>query len=195
MRRLACMAWLAALLTSVAACGGRDDGTVVPRPVAYPRVEIPDSAYRRVDVDGLKLRVNSIAEVMVTPVDGGAWVDISYPVFSSPRMYLTLTECGPGGLDDVLANRRERESLNLGGRRYELTELSTPGGWNCTMSVARGAMTTPVQILAHDDRRVLSGALMLSLPDSLMADPTVIAPAVEAVERDMIVLLKGLDGE
>lgn len=195
MRRLVCKAWLAALLTIVAACGGRGDGPVVPRPAAYPRVEIPDSAYRRVDVGGLTLMVNSVADVRVTPVDGGAWVDISYPVFSSPRMYLTLTECGPGGLDGVMANRRERESLNLGGRRYELTELSTPGGWSCTMSVARGSMTTPVQILAHDDRRVLSGALMLSLPDSLASDPAVIAPAVEAVGRDMIVLLKGLDDE
>lgn len=189
------MTAVAALLTGVAACGGRGDGQAVPRPAAYPRVEIPDSAYRRVDVGGLTLTVNSAATVSVTPVDGGAWVDIAYPAFSSPRMYLTLTECGPDGLEGVMANRRERESLNLGGRRYELTELSTPGGWECSMSVARGSMTTPVQILAHDNRRVLSGAMMLSLPDSLAADPAVIAPAVAAVERDMIVLLKGLGDE
>ncbi len=56
-------------------------------------------------------------------------------------------------------------------------------------------MTTPVQLLAHDRDRVLSGALTLSLPDSLAADPAMIAPVVDAVERDMTVLLKGLDDE
>lgn len=186
------MTGLAALLVAVAACGSRGDNQVVPRPVAYPRVEIPDSAYKTVHVGALNLLVNGAARVKVTPVEEGAWVDVSYPVFSSPRMCLTLTECGPERLGAVIANRSERERLNLGGQRYELTELTVPGGWECTMSVARGSMTTPVQILAHDGSRVLSGALVLSVPDSLMTDPAAVRPVVDAVARDMIVMLKAL---
>ncbi len=195
MKRLMAACGLAGLLLSVGSCGGRGGDASVPRPVAWPRVEIPDSVYGSVDAGGVSLLINESADVNVSPAEGGTWIDVSYPVFGSPRMYLTLTECGPEGLEAVMANRRERESLNLGGQRYELTELSTPGGWSCSMSVARGSMTTPVQILAHDGRRVLSGALTLSLPDSLASDPAVIAPVVDAVERDMLVLLKGLGDE
>lgn len=195
MKRVAVLSGLLALLLSAVACGGRGGDTAVPRPVAYPRVEIPDTAYKVTDACGVRLLINEYADVKVSPVGNGAWIDVSYPVFASPRIYLTLTECGSEGVEAVLANRRERESLNLGGLRYELTELTTPGGWVCSMSVARGSMTTPVQILAHDGSRVLSGALMLSLPDSLMSDPAVAAPVVDAVARDMIVMMKGLDNE
>lgn len=195
MNRLAVMSGLMVLSLPFVACGGRGGDQIVPKPVAYPRIEIPDSVYKRVDVRGLGLMINESADVNVSSAENGVWIDVAYPVFSLPHIYLTLTECGSGGLEAVLANRRERESLNLGGRRYELIELSTPGGWECSLSVARGSMTTPVQILAHDGARVLSGALMFSLPDSLASDPAVTAPAVDAVERDMIVMLKGLGDE
>lgn len=184
------------LLMSLSGCGKRgDNDTVVPRPMAYPHIETADSAFRSIDAAGVRLLVNSNAEINLSPRDDGAWIDISYPIFSNPQFHLTLTKCGSANLDAVLANRREREALNLGGQRYELTELVTPGGWSCTMSVARGSMTTPVQILAHDASSVLSGALTLSLPDSLASDPQMAAPIIDMVERDMIVLLKGLGDE
>lgn len=167
----------------------------MPRPVAWPRVEMPDSSYADVHARGLRLRVNKSADVDVSSSESGAWIDVGYNVIGSPRLYLTLTECGDGGTGAVLANRRERVMLNLGGQRCEVLEFATPAGWECTLVVARGSMTTPVQLLAHDRDRVLSGALTLSLPDSLATDPAMIAPVVDAVERDMTVLLKGLGDE
>lgn len=184
------------LLVALSGCGNRgDNGTAIPRPVAYPHIEVADSSFRSIDAAGLRLMVNSNATVNQSPRDDGAWIDISYPLFSNPQLHLTLTRCDAGRIEAVLANRREREALNLGGQRYELTELVTPGGWNCTMSVARGSLTTPVQILAYDASSVLSGALTLMLPDSLASDPQMAAPIIDMVERDLIVLMKGLGDE
>lgn len=195
MKRIAGLTGLTALLLLTTACGGRGSDAAVPRPVAWPRVEMPDSSYAVVYARGLRLHVNESAGVNVSPVDGGAWIDVGYSAIGSPHLYLTLTECGPEGTGAVLANRQERVMLNLGGQRCEITEFATPAGWECTLVVARGSMTTPVQLLAHDRHRVLSGALTLSLPDSLATDPAMIAPMIDALERDMTVLLKGLGDE
>ena len=173
---------------------GRDDGSV-PRETAWPRVDMPDSVYSSISAGDLRLMVNTGAKVDLSEVGEGWWVTISYGGFASPTVYITLTECGPEEIEAVLANRLERRRLNLGSDSYELTELSLRDGWEASMAVSRGSMTTPVQILAHDDRSVLSGVLMLSVVDSLSHEPVVVAPIVDAVERDVLVMLKNLDVE
>lgn len=186
------------LLIGMAGCGGGsgDSRVAVPRPEAYPRVVMPDSSY--VDLPmagGVTLRVNEGAGVNVSSRDGAEWVDIRYKgVWGDPGVYLTVTCAQSCEVDEVMANRRERMALNLGGQRYELTELTSAGGWECMMAVARGSLTTPVQILARKDGRVISGALVLTLPDAdgVAPDPVAFAPVVDAVERDMLTLLKSL---
>lgn len=191
MRHLLYIAALLAVSISSGCRRGGSDSTV-PRPIAYPRIQVPDSAYNPVDVSGVTLMVNKSADVNVSSNGKGAWIDVAYGGFATPRLYLTLTECTPGETEGVMANRHERMDLNIGGQRCELTELTTPNGWQCELAVARGAMVTPVQILAGDRTRVLSGALTLSLPDSLLPDPLAVAPIVDAIARDMLVMLKGL---
>ena len=39
---------------------------------------------------------------------------------------------------------------------------------------------------------MISGALMLDIPDSLAYDPIATAPIIDAVTRDMTVMMKGL---
>lgn len=182
---------LALLLASLCGCG-QPDNAAVPKPVAYPRVDVPDSAYVGVDTLGVTLKVNSEADVSVAPSDNGAWINIGYDTFGAPEVYLTLTRCGDGEVERVLANRRERMALNLGGQRHELVELTTPSGWQCEMAVARGSFTTPVQLLARNSRAVLSGAAVVVFPDSLSPDPEALAPVVDFLVRDMLVMLKGL---
>jgi hypothetical protein len=157
---------------------------------------MPDSSYVDHPVaGGVTLRVNEGAGVNVSSRDGAEWVDIRYKgVWGEPGVYLTVTCAQSGEVDEVMANRRERMALNLGGQRYELIELTSAGGWECMMAVARGSLTTPVQILARKDGRVISGALVLTLPDAdgVAPDPVAFAPVVDAVERDMLTLLKSL---
>lgn len=180
-----------------AACGGSGDNgrQSVPRPMAYPRIAVPDSTYVTLNADGVMLTVNENTDVDMSSVDNGTWIDVSYGGYASPRLYLTVTDCpDDAAMTETLANRRERMILNLGSNRYTLTELSTPSGWTCAMAVARTSLTTPVQLLAHNATKVLSGALTVTLPDSVSAnpDPVLIAPIVDAAERDILVMLKSL---
>ena len=86
----------------------------MPRPVAWPRVEMPDSSYADVHARGLRLRVNKSADVDVSSSESGAWIDVGYNVIGSPRLYLTLTECGDGGTGAVLANRSRTRDAQSG---------------------------------------------------------------------------------
>lgn len=184
-----------AATTSCTRCGG--DTAAFPRPEAYPRIEMPDSSYVTIDLPGLPLKINRSAGAKVRAGEsGGAWVDISYNVTGIPTVYVTLTETsGAGETADVIGNRRERMRLNLGGNRAVLTELVSADGWECELMVSRTTLNTPVQFIAHKDSRVLSGALVITMPDNFVdqgSDPTVAAPVIDAVERDMLEMLKAL---
>ena len=183
-----------AILAALCACR-RERQAVVPRPQAFPRIEFPDSSFVPRDVEGVKMLFNSAATVNLRPSGAarGAWIDVTYPCMTAPSLYLTLTQAEDStDFAYALSNRRERMALNLGQTRAELTELSAPGGWECQLIVARGSLTTPVQILAWRPGEMLSGALVVTVPDSLGSDPAFISPVVSGVERDMMVLLKNL---
>jgi hypothetical protein len=161
--------------------------------MAYPRLDMPDSVYTTVEASGVRLLVNELTGVSISHRGSrNTWIDVSYGGFASPTVHITVTEYNPGDAKGFIDNRRERMRLNLGGVSYELTELTTPSGWTCEMAVARGIPTTPVQILAYDSRHMISGALMLDIPDSLAYDPIATAPIIDAVTRDMTVMIKGL---
>lgn len=182
------------VLTAMCGCGRKGDRPV-PRPQAYPRIEFPDSVYVPVEVGGVTMLFNDATEIHESPSGAmkGAWIDVRYKCLTTPELYLTLTQSDDSvELDLALDNRRERMALNLGQDSAELVELTSRGGWNCQLVVARASATTPVQLLAWKDGEMLSGALVVNVPDSLRADPAYIAPVVEGVERDMLTLLKNL---
>lgn len=182
------------MLTAMWGCGRKGDRPV-PRPQAYPRIEFPDSVYVPVEVGGVTMLFNDATEIHESPSGAmkGAWIDVRYKCLTTPELYLTLTQSDDSvEMDLALDNRRERMALNLGQESAELVELTSRGGWNCQLVVARASVTTPVQLLAWKDGEMLSGALVVNVPDSLSADPAYIAPVVEGVERDMLTLLKNL---
>ena len=185
---------MTAIIICLCACRqGRP--VAVPRPQAYPRIEFSDSTFTSRDVEGVRMLFNSAATVTLRPSGAarGAWIDVTYPCMTAPSLYLTLTQTDDStDFAYALSNRRERMALNLGQGRAELTELTAPGGWECQLLVARGLLTTPVQILAWRPGEMLSGALVVTVPDSLGSDPAFISPVVSGVERDMLVLLKNL---
>ena len=78
--------------------------------------------------------------------------------------------------------------LNSGGAMTELTELTSDGGWQCLLAMTRSSLTTPLQILAHDGKNVISGTLYFNFPPA--TSPDSISPIVDAVNRDLIHTLK-----
>ncbi len=189
-------AWKAAVLMTMAtilatACGSRGDDRAIPRPEAYPRISMPDSSYTLLDVRGTKFEINSAATVdSASTGTSGSWITLFYPGVDCADIYLTLSISTPDSILSMMDNRRQRMSLNLSGSKAILTELTSAGGWEAEMITGSEALSTPVQILARKDDRMLSGTLYLRVPPA--TDPDSVRPITDAAGRDMLTLLKSL---
>lgn len=156
----------------------------VPRPQAWPRIEIYPESYH--EVNGLM--INDSAKVEPGAAEG--WFDIVYPAYNV-RINCTLSYVESSlHLQSVIDNRLERLERNAGGASGELTEITSTGGIGSLLMVTPGAMATPVQFLATDSSRcVLSGTAVFAAPG---LTPDSVAPAVKAIERDIVFMLKNL---
>lgn len=195
MRNFVIISAICCLLT---ACGGKDAtdavAPAVPRRHAYPRIELPDSAFAYVegDVSGLSVAVNkaATAELRRADNDKSSFIDVDYPQLNS-RIYFTITPVDAATVGDVIANRMERVNLNLGGADAELIEFDSPAGFENKVITARGDISTPVQFIATDgSSAVVSGVAFVRDASPATADS--IAPVVEMLRRDVIHALKTL---
>lgn len=188
MPRLSAISAIAGLL--LCACGPRDGrgAPPVPKPDAWPRIEIAPEAYGQ-SIDGFAVNDSATIE----PGDSAGWYTLSYPAYgAATRIYLTMARTAPGGLADAVANRIERMALNAGGGRSQLTELMSEGGYECRVMTTPAGTVTPVQFLAfrRSGGEIVSGALFID--GAATAEPDSFAPVVRAVERDIIHALKHL---
>lgn len=173
---------------------GKDTGNVtpVPRRQAYPRIEIPDSAYTDITAGTttIHIAVNEAAIVTLRTSDDGnsQFVDTAYPKFNS-TIFFTVTPVDRTTVADVIANRMERVRLNLGASDAELLEFDSPGGFENKLFVSRGDISTPVQFVATDGNAfVVSGAAFVRDASPVTADS--IAPIVNMLRRDILHALK-----
>lgn len=183
-------------LPVLASCSGSDsvaDRIGVPRRLAYPRLQLPDSAY--VSPAGLPLgmEINREATFNIEQHDeSGDWVTVSYDI-ADAEIYYTFTPVTEATVAGVIDNRLERLSLNLGGNSAELTEFITPEGLAVRI-IEGGSATTPVQFLATDNSSlVVSGSAFVPALDSATRDS--LAPVVGILRRDIIKSLVSLHND
>lgn len=169
-------------LALLGACSRRP--APAPRPQAWPRIKVYPEAYT--EVNGLMVNDSALVE----PGTAEGWFDIVYPAYDA-RINCTLTHAESSlQLQSIIDNRLERLERNIGGTPGELIELTSEEGMGCLVMVAPGALATPVQFLATDSTRcVLSGSAVFASPG---LTPDSVAPAVEAVRRDVIYMMKHL---
>ncbi len=184
-------ALIAAITLSALSCT-RGHSTSTPRPEAYPRIAMPDSTFTQMNISGISLAINDGAVADVEEKENGdCWITIGYPSFSNASIYLTLSNATKDEpAEAIVDNRRERMALNLAGADGIATTLTSSGGWDCEMITSRSALSTPVQILASKDGRVISGTVYLQIPHTTPTDS--VSPVIDALERDMLTLLKAL---
>ena len=169
--------------------GCRREERAVPRPVAFPRIEIPAERYVAADSVPMHFEINTASSTERKEQDGTVWLTITYPgYFPGTAIYCTFTPVTDGSVDEVIANRTERMALNSGGADSEITRLTSQGGLDCTMTVTRAGSATPVQFIAADNGIVVSGAMYINVEAGFAPDS--IAPVVDAVSRDMLHSLK-----
>lgn len=169
-------------------CSGGSNEGAIPKPQAYPRLSLPDSVFTTLRIADVEFQLNSAATVSESERDDATWIDITYHGIEGGKLYLTLSTAPAERLPDLIENRIQRASLNVGNATTEVTELTSAGGWDGILLVTRSSLTTPVQIIAHDDRHLLSGALYLQM--SPTATPDSISPIIETVKRDMLTTLQ-----
>ncbi len=188
LRHLIAPAAIAALLLGASCSRGGEGAPAVPKPDAWPRIEIAPEAYGR-SIEGFAVNDSAI----IVPGDSAGWYTLSYPCYGpSARVYLTLARPQRGALADAVANRIERMALNAGGGRSQLTELTSEGGYECRIMTTPAGTVTPVQFLAfrRNGGEIVSGALFID--GAATAEPDSFAPVVRAVERDIVHALKHL---
>lgn len=169
--------------------GCRREERAVPRPVAFPRIEIPAERYVAADSVPMHFEINASASTERREQDETVWLTITYPgYFPGTAIYCTFTPVTSENVDEVIANRTERMALNSGGADSEMTRLTSQGGLDCSMTVTRAGSATPVQFIAADNGIVVSGAMYINVDAGFAPDS--IAPVVDAVSRDMLHTLK-----
>lgn len=174
-----------ALLPALAGCDFNNSRPVAtPRPEAFPRIETYAPEFRTLALPfgPDSLTVNAGAGADISP-DG--WIDIAYPAYGV-TVRATLSPVGVTTVAEVLSNRLERLERNLGGARAQ--SARTGRGM---VVVAPTALRTPVQLLATDSATwVLSAVAVADWPAG--TDPDSVAPIVDALARDMTIMLNNL---
>lgn len=140
-------------------CTSTDDSgpgpATVPRPTAYPRLDLPDTT-TSVLSDGLPVavKISKAAEYTVTPADKErpAGLTVDYPKATGASVYYTFIPVNSGNIEKVLEARRERISLNLNGAPAHTTH-AFGDGIEAVIVTAQTGSQTPVQLLADVDGR------------------------------------------
>lgn len=172
--RILHVAALSALLTATACASGRhqapEHSRPMPRQYAYPRPYEYAGEGRDTSAIGITYPLGATAEATEGP-DGARWLTIAYPRWGASVHY-TLTPVTEATRQAVIANRRQRMTLNAGATRTAQRDIVTP--WLGALIVAMEPSPLPVQLLCGTDSAVLSAAAFMpgvtaqTPPDSIM---------------------------
>lgn len=154
----------------------------VPRPEAYPRVAVLDTVYVSSDSTALRFNTNASA---ILKIRSPYWFDIIYPAYGA-TVYVTLSRVQADSIPGVVANRRERISLNTGDNETDISAPIISGDFTSYIYKSVPGRSTPLQFLSSDGKQwVASGTVFFSgvRPDSPVDS---LAPMVAQIERDLI---------
>lgn len=179
---------LAVVLT--ACSSGGDSRTAVPKPEAWPRVEVYPPDYQPLANAPLHFEANRALQPLPSEHPGW-WFSMAYPRYGA-TLFITFTKAGSyDEQQQIVANRLERMQMNAGSASSQLTRLTSEGGFDAQLLTTRHGSSTPVQLLAVGDGWVVSGAVALSNPADITR-PDSLAPVIDAVEADLLHALKHL---
>jgi len=167
-----------------AACGKKaSDTPAVPRPVAYPRITLYDSAYKNAQGVPIHFEIQDSAVYDTESGNNGSvWLNVRYPAYRA-TLHCTFSPVTQATVNNVIANRLERVKLNTGSYPAEVTELTSPGGYDSQIFFTRTGSLTPLQFISAGPEWVVSGALYMEQPGNA---PDSVAPVLQSVYRDII---------
>lgn len=180
------LAFLAILAAIYAGCNLSDE-KAVPRRTAYPRLEPYADSTVTAHSGGLSFDIKAGAD---TSSRREGWLDIIYPRYRATLHVTVRRLASPDELQDAIANRRQRMSLNLGDRTAMASEFENNTGFICRIMTSLDGGPTPVQFTAcRADGYLVSGATVIA---GTCEPADSIAPTTQALAADVEILLKSL---
>ncbi len=187
--------WIIAVVISLSLseCTNQQDNPI-PRRTAYPRINLCDTIYVKSPLLPVNFEINAEAIAIVdsshNSTDGSKWINISYPKYNA-TLYCTYTPVSKSTINNVLENRIERISLNIGSLTSEITEISNPSGLNSKIISTPTSEVTPLQFIATNNLSwVISGAFCFN--ETTNIPPDSISPILNAVNNDILHTIKNL---
>lgn len=162
----------------------------VPRPYAWPRVELyPDSL---TEIQSVPVRWIANASALATVRSGNAnsvWADIRYPAYQA-TLFLTFISCDRMTADSIIANRRHRIALNIGDTPASKEMIgSQGGGFDSELVTATAASPAPLQFVSSGERMIVTGTLFF---DRAPVSYDSVRPIVDVLRSEMVRALKSL---
>lgn len=187
-------ALLGALLLAGCTGGSDNRATAIPRPTAWPRIQLYDSVFTAVENAPVNLEANNAATLTVKN-DKNYGLDIGYPAYNATVYVTVISNINDSHtLAQVLDGRRERISRNLGTTHATAMQQTNNHGFECIIVEAGAATQTPAQLLAWNREKgvVVTATAFLSSPVTAQNLDS-IAPVNHALARDLHHLAANLD--
>lgn len=177
------------------ACVSCSNDAPTPRRYAYPRVDTYPQQYAPIlSSSGINIEVNTATRIItdsVADVDT-RWITLSYPKYKS-NLYVTVNKCdSKSQLQEVIANRVQRISLNTGGKDFEQVDLQNEADFKSQIFTIRGGSTNPVMFISSNQRNYVVSGVLYVLDSNAVTEVDSIAPIIDAVSNDIIYLAKHL---
>lgn len=174
-------------------CACTSDGDVpVPKPYAWPRIDLYPTEYSCMDSLDASFCVNSGATVIIKDRGERGAADIVYPRYGA-TVYVTVLS-RVKDLDAEVAGRKERIARNLGDKAADrMLFTSADSTFNGIVVSAKSLSQTPVQLAAINRPKgiVVSATAFFEKPlDAGSYDS--IAPIIEALRVDMDSMARSL---
>lgn len=176
------------LAAVVGACSG-SDSKPVPRPHAYPRLDLPLSFYTFPDSLPLRHAINNKARVRIKSPQA---FDIIYPTMGV-TVYCTLIPARRDSFDILWEGRLKRIDTNLAGAPTHTVESRSKEGFHGMVVVTETVSQTPVQLLATNaDRSLIYSATSFVHDRTAPERYDSIAPMYTVLQHDLAYALSFL---
>ncbi len=159
-----------------------------PRPTAFFRIPTYDSTYILLPDKHIHFEVNA-STIISKDSTNKQWYNIHYPQYNA-TLHCSFSPAMPSTIDDIINNRVERISLNIGNNYHITTELTNDYKFSSSIIKTPNGSINPIQFISTDNKYwVISGSMLLK---NASAKNDSLQPVINAVERDIIHALKNI---
>lgn len=180
--------WIVAISISLFLSECTNSETYTPRRTAFPRLNLCDTLYVKSTLLPINFEINAetiaTSDSSHTSNDGSKWINVFYPKYNA-TLYCTYTPVSKATINNVIENRIERISLNIGSNSFELIENNNISDVDIQVFSTPTNIVTPLQFIATNNSTwVISGAFCFNERDNISTDS--ISPIIKAVKNDIL---------